>query len=59
MSTTDLKNDIDTAVQTIQKLDQNLPGATSLNTLLSKLQAASERPLVLTLLAAALTQEGF
>jgi hypothetical protein len=59
MNSTDLKNDIDSAVQAIQKLDQNLPGAVRLNALLSKLQTVTERPLVLTLLAAALTQEGF
>jgi hypothetical protein len=58
MNTTDLKNDIDSVVQAIQRLDQNLPDAVRLNALLTKLQTATERPLVLTLLAAALTQEG-
>jgi hypothetical protein len=58
VTTTELKADIDAAVAAVTKIDRGLPGAARLNALVARLQACAEKPLVLTLLTALLSEEG-
>jgi hypothetical protein len=59
VTTTQLKQDLDQAVATLQQADANLPGAAQANKIMTAIQQACETPLIINILAAILTSRGF